>query len=490
MMMFTLCTFLGSCFISLCSVCKAEASEFFVSPEGRPDGDGNKERPLDFATALSERSPAKPGDTIWLLGGVYKGGFTSTLKGKADAPIIVRQYPLQRATIDCYTDRSGYFTVNGEWTIFGGFEVMCSAPERVTQITGSFPNDIDRGGINCQGSNISFVNMIIHDVSGGFGFWSGGEGGKIYGCLIYNNGWKGPDRGHGHAIYTQNLNGMKYLIDNIMFNQFSHGIHAYGSSRAFLKGFHVEGNVSFNNGSLAGENQYAPNILIGGGSPAERITVINNYTYHNNLTRTSVRLGYDAENEDMIAKSNYFVGLTDIKKWHKITLTNNVLIGSGIMFRLEVPQGFSTSGYEWNENTYYGDNNLTLVGSDQLTGFDTWQARTGIDKDSRYYEGKPKDTKVFIRPNKYEPGRAHIVVYNWERKDTVVIDPKSILKQGDKFKIVNAQDYFGNPVVIGVYDGKPISLSMTGLSVAKPIGDAPCNPPVTEPEFNVFIISK
>lgn len=80
MMMFTLCTFLGSCFISLCSVCKAEASEFFVSPEGRPDGDGNKERPLDFATALSERSPAKPGDTIWLLDGVYKGGFTNTLQ--------------------------------------------------------------------------------------------------------------------------------------------------------------------------------------------------------------------------------------------------------------------------------------------------------------------------------------------------------------------------------------------------------------------------
>ena len=481
--------FFGLFIFASCFAYGADAKEFFVSPDGNSESDGSKEKPLDLKTALSEKSPARPGDTIWLLGGVYKGGFTSALKGKANSPIIVRQYPNQQATIDCYSDKSGYFTVNGEWTTFWGFEMTSSDPKRVTEVTGSSPSDIDRGGITCQGSNISFVNMIIHDTAGGFGFWSGGEGGEIYGCLIYNNGWEGPDRGHGHAIYAQNLNGTKRLVDNIMFNQFSHGIHVYGSSRAFLKGFHIEGNIAFNNGLLAGERQYAPNILVGGGSPAERIEVIENYTYQNDLGVTSVRLGYGAVNEDIAVKNNYFAGVTGIKTWNKITMTDNVLIGTTV--RLETPKGVSASDYNWNGNTYYGGNSFVLNipdSADQLLNFSEWKSRTGVDNDSQYNDGKPKETKVFIRPNKYEPDRVHIVVYNWEKKDRVDVDLKGVLKLGSKYKILNAQNYFGEQILTGVYDGRPISLPMTGLPVAKPIGNAPCDPPSTEPEFNVFVL--
>ena len=258
----------------------ARAGDFFVSPAGRADGDGTRAKPWDLATALSGTGPVRPGDTIWLLGGTYRGRFTSRLKGTRRDPVLVRQAPRARAVIDCRDadGRDALFSVEGEWTTFWGFEVTCSDRRRVTKIAGSHPPDIRRGGINCRGSNIRFINLVVHDCGCGFGFWSGGQGGEIYGCLIYNNGWRGPDRGHGHGIYAQNKTGTKRLVDNVIFNQFSYGIHAYGSSRAFLRGFHVEGNVCFNNGSPC--RTATPNVLIGGGCPAERIKVIDNFTYH------------------------------------------------------------------------------------------------------------------------------------------------------------------------------------------------------------------
>ena len=496
-MMTTVLRAAALCAALCCALSAAQATEFFVAPDGRADGDGSRQRPLDLATALSSSSLAKPGDAVWLLGGTYRGGFASKLRGKEGAPITVRQYPGQRATIDCQpppgANQSSLFAVEGEWTDYWGFEVTCSDPKRVTQITGSSPSDINRGGISCVGAHIRFINLVVHDTAQGFGFWSGGEGGEIYGCIIYNNGWKGPDRGHGHAIYAQNKEGIKRLVDNIMFNQFSHGVHVYGSSRAFLRGFHLEGNVSFNNGCLAGENERAPNILVGGGSPAERITVISNYTYHNGLSATSVRLGYDAVNEDVIATGNYFVGLTDVKRWHRITLTGNTFVGSGTLTPLEIPEGVSTSDYAWNNNVYYSAGAQPFLirypnGTGGALDFDTWRQKTAFDAESRCVAGRPQGVEAFIRPNQYEPGRAHITVYNWQGRDTVEVDLKGVLAQGKQFRIVNAQDYFGQPVVTGTYEGKPVHLPMKGLAVARPIGEAPGQPPVTGPEFNVFVV--
>jgi hypothetical protein len=474
-----------------------QAREFFVSPEGQIDGDGSKEKPLDLAMALSEKSPVIPGDTIWLMGGTYKGGFTSKLKGRIDAPITVRQYPGERVTIDCYTPpdsrQSRLFIIEGEWTNYWGFEITCSDPRRITGVSGSHPEDIDRGGIHCRASNIKFINMVIHDTSGAFGFWSEGEGGEIYGCIIYNNGWKGPDRGHGHAIYAQNLKGVKYLVDNIMFNQFSHGIHVYGSSRASLKSFHIEGNVSFNNGILAGENDRAPNILVGGGSPSENIKVIDNYTYHTGIAGTSLRLGYGADNLDVVVKGNYIVGSTDIKKWKNVLLTDNVFLSSGLMIRLELPESITASSYVWDRNTYYSHKPISFeIHPDAIGGsfqdFSIWQNKSGLDKNSEYSKNLPTNTKIFIRPNKYEPGRAHIIIYNWSGNDNIKVDLKDILNKDQKFIIVNAQDYFGKPVASGTYNGSSVKLPMKGLAMTQPVGETPGKPKETGPEFNVFVL--
>ena len=64
----------------------------------------------------------------------------------------------------------------------------------------------------------------------GFGFWEPAVDAEIYGCVIHDFGYNAPDRGHGHAIYTQNLKGTKRLVDNIMFHGYGWNIHAYGTT--------------------------------------------------------------------------------------------------------------------------------------------------------------------------------------------------------------------------------------------------------------------
>ena len=76
------------------------ATEFFVSPTGTDRGKGSQKSPWSLAKALSHPGAVNPGDTIWLRGGTYTGNFTSYLTGTAKAPIVVRQYPGERATLD------------------------------------------------------------------------------------------------------------------------------------------------------------------------------------------------------------------------------------------------------------------------------------------------------------------------------------------------------------------------------------------------------
>jgi hypothetical protein len=438
------------------------AAEFHVAPDGKADGDGSKARPWDLRTALAHPASVKPGDTIWIAGGRYVGGFESRLKGTAASPVTVRQAPGARATIDCVSDdpkKQVLFSVGGEWARFWGFEVMSSNPKRRTETTGSHPEEISRGGVNCLGANISFINMVVHDCSNGFGFWSNGEGGEIYGCIIYNNGWDAPDRGHGHAIYAQNKTGTKRLADNVMFNQFCYGIHAYGSSKAFINGFKVEGNASFNNGAARSADSRAPNILVGGGSPSERIEVVGNFTYSTGLGGTSLQLGYGAKNKDAVVRDNYFAGSTSIRLWEKLVIEHNTFIAPGKPVAVEPSAG-------------------------DLAAANTVMA------------ARPTGVRVFVRPNEYEPGRANIIVYNWDRRDTVEVDLTAsrdrkvagIPKPGAKFRVVSAQDFFGPPVLEGTFDGKPLRIPMKDYRAPPPVGRPDCVPPATGPEFNVFVL--
>jgi len=206
---------------SMCQNKPFEAAEgFFASPHGNANASGTQNDPLDLQTALSASSPVQAGDTLWLMEGIYKGSFTSDLRGTDGNPIRVKPLPGKQAVLDGNNPSGGSaLHVKGAWTDYYGLEVLSSSSSHTSSETGSNPSDlVTNGGVTVQGANTKVINFIVHDnVGGGMSSWSDAPDSELYGNIIYNNGWTGPDRGHGHAIYAQNRNGFKKLTNNIIF---------------------------------------------------------------------------------------------------------------------------------------------------------------------------------------------------------------------------------------------------------------------------------
>lgn len=422
------------------------AADFIVAPDGSPEGDGSLERPWDLQTALSHPAIVQAGDNIWLRQGVYRGTFTSKLKGAPGRPIIVRNYRGERATLDYpgQPEELQVLRIDGAWTWYWGLEVISSWPVRID------PPKQRATAVNVYGPHVKLINLAIHDTFG-TGFWSGSDDSEMYGNIVYNNGEDRGDRGHGHGIYGQNREGSKLITDNIVFQNFSHGLHVFGSDEAFLNNFKLEGNVAFNNGVLSrfGEER---NILLGGGVLATNPVLISNFTYWSKATSLGQNnIGYLAGCDQLKAKNNYFavgVALLLIKCEPEV-LEGNTFIGSVTgVDRVKFPS-----------NTYYA------YGTKPVSGVD-----------------------VFVRPNQYEEGRGHIVIYNWELKDQVDVNLRSILLPGQDYEIHDAQDYFGSPVASGTYDGLAVPVPMKLTKVSTTVGAVP-NPPVhTSQEFAAFVV--
>jgi len=99
-------------------------------------------------------------------------------------------------------------------------------------------------------------------------------------------------------------------------------------------------------------------------------------------------------------------------------------------------------------------------------------------------------TWIFVRPNLYESGRANITIYNWALTASVPVDVSRVLRLRSPYEVRNVQDFFGNPVASGIYEGGSISIPMTGLSTALPQRVVPTLPKAAGPEFGVFILLK
>jgi len=431
----------------------ARGADFYVSPSGSTSGNGSVTSPWSLAAALAQPAAVKPGDTIWLRGGTYQGTFWSNLNGTASAPIIVRQYPGEGAIIDGGDSNFvNILNVAGSYTWYWGFEIMSSDPNRVSTQIGSNPTDIGRGGgvaivqTSDTGAGLKFINLIVHDAAGGFGLWAEAIDAEVYGCLVYYNGWTAPDRGHGHGFYVQNLTGTKRIADNIVFSNFSHGIQVYGSAAAALNNVTIQGNTFFNS---AMPDYYQRNVLVGGGSVAQNPRIIDNVIYYPGTTGQNLNVGYE-----------YGVGVNNA------VITGNYVVNS--------------------ENAYFSplNTNVTMTGNSFYTPVDS--STQTLFSSNIYSSSRPTTAQIFIRPNQYEPGRAHITVVNWGNAASVSVNLSSLLAAGASYEIRNAQNFFASPVLSGIYSGGSVSLPMTGLSPATPYGYSA--PPATGPQFEVFVV--
>jgi hypothetical protein len=404
-------------------------AEWHVKTTGTAGGSGAEASPWDLQTALNQPASVKPGDTIWVHAGTYTGPFTSNINGTAAAPVVVRAAAGERATV------KGAITYYGSHVWFWGLDVI--------------------GNNECFAAGLKLINDIVHDTRAGSGidFWKGVIDGEINGCLEYNCGFDGPDRGHGHGIYTQNKDGTKHIIDNIIYNQYGWGIHCY-TQGGNIDNYDIQGNTVFNNGGASKTtNAFTQNIIVIGKTP-------KNYTYIGNMTYFNPDIHPGSGNnqlniaDGLTMKDNYFAcgGQSLVANPTKNDArTGNTFIGP--------VSGFTAA--QFPENTY-------------VASYTTL-----------------KEAKTFVRPNKYEKGRANVTVYNWGLKDSVKVDLSGTgLAAGDAFEVRDALNFFGKPVVEGSYKGAEVEVPMKGLTIAAPEPSLGIAPVHTAPRFGVFVVLK
>ena len=468
---------------------------WYAAPTGSSAGDGSRQ-PWDLETALhGGNGKVQPGDTVWLRGGTYTRAtpVTSTLTGTAAAPVVVRQYPGERAILDASgatspTSRGDFFTAAGNYSTFWGFELMDSDPDRTTE---NRPNMVV-----VHASHVKLINLIVHD--GGIGFYTFADPVdiEIYGCLAYNNGWQESVFGNGHGIYAKSNAGPVYLRDNILFNQFGYGIHIFTIvGQDGLTNLHAEGNVAFNNGAVDADpvNSPSANILFGGSEPVRNGTLVDNMTYFSpNVGVHNLLVGFAmTANQDLTVRNNYAVGgmlLFEVGRWQSLTMTDNSLFGAtSDMIWL---RDSTLSGFQLANNRYYHDSSADAWGYRNTDyHFAAWQQITGVGASDRAALSPPAEPKVFLRPNRYEPGRANLIIYNWSRQAAVPVDLSGVVRVGDVYEIRNVQDFFGAAVATGTYGGGPVDVPMSGVTPVAPIGGSPTPPPQTGPDFGVFVVT-
>ncbi len=450
----------------------------FVAPTGAPTDSGTRDRPWDLVTALGGAAGRiAPGDTVWLRGGTYAGQFRTTLAGDSGRPIVFRQYPGERATID------GTLRADGAYLVFWGFEIMQSRPLQA-----------DTYGLQANASWSRYINLVIHDAgTQGVSFWNPGIDSELYGCIIYNNG---THENLDHGVYVHNETGTKRIRDNVFFNNYARGIQVYASRRnPGLRGVRVEGNVAFNNGTIA-ERSTPVNLLLSAPVPTDDVSGIDNLLYYAGADGINIRVGnYAAEyNRGVELRGNYAaggaIGLQMDHAWERAVVRGNTFIGSTTIVRTG-GTGLSDR-YAWDGNRYWRDPAATAWRHDsQPLTLGSWRGMSGLGAADSTWGGAPQTPHVVVRPNAYEGGRATIVVFNWGAAASVAADLAGILAPGDGFEVRNVQDLFGPPAVTGTYTGEPIAIPMTGVDPPAPLGRATPRAALrTGPLFDAFILTR
>ncbi len=492
------------------------ANEFHVSPTGSPTGDGSLNAPWDAATMFSSSFIA-PGDIVWMHGGDYDNTsetlvYKTYLQGTKDRPIIIRAYG--DGPVDIHINDT---TLSASWNWFWGFEPHIERPERSVPDTGyRRPSAFY---LTTEGHRI--INSIIYDNGHpGIGSWKNVGEGEVYGTLIWGTGiYDVSPAIRGSGIYAQNELGTRTIKDVIAFRNFTNGIKPY-TQDSYVNGFHIEGNVAF-------KNAQSPIIVQGVNNPIQGLKLIDNYTFQEaSVGGHSVVVGYaynDQINSDIEITGNYFVagynpaGAFVSTQVNNQTFSNNTLITKYVsdINSNETPRLFTyypTTTQEnivWDNNQYYGGRGVNLsvdnvinnhsdhTTRDYLHTLEQWQSiRAPFDSNSTWNKRYPEKNSIIVRPNIYERGRGHIIIYNWEELADVTVDISTLgLDEGEIFEVRDAQNFYGTPIITTQYSDaqRTIQLPMNLTEISPTVGtithmDSSLSH--TSSQFAVFVILK
>ncbi len=436
----------------------------------------------ELAAALTNPD-VQPGDVVLLHSGTYHGTFKPTLQGTPDKPITIRSAPGEWAVID--GSRTGQLIKNVAvldiatrgWLVLRDFEVTNSDPEREIVITGSNPPERRGNSIDVRAPGVVLDGLVIHDCGQGPGVWVPATQSSVHNCVVNNNGWKAPDRGHGHGIYTQSAD-ERVIAGNVFGPQFGETVAMYGSDQARLDHFRWRHNV------LVG------GVLFGGSCP------VNDLVLEGNVFSSVAECGYDqgVVNRGLRVTGNWFLDRLGLKYWadDTVVVEGNVFYGNDLGGTKAIGMQTPISG---GAHRYTIDRNMTYRTNDgycwwkpgHLWTWNTWQA-DGYDPDGTYHDRRPDATDNRAITLGTDPNRRIVALFNFGGKPSVAVSLPWI-NTGNRYRIRHALNYHAIAAE-GEYAGEPVVVPIgTPDSVAIPIG---WDKRLVKPDvrFGVFVVER
>jgi hypothetical protein len=494
-------------------------------------GTGTEDHPINLKTALTNSELVEPGSIVLIKGGVYNApseppfggiGYIANISGTADEPIQYIADPGQQVTLTLKEGdgvSSGYvlwIPNTTEYVWFLGLEVTS---ERNTGVPIPGTRELRDAAVYLEGSNCKLIDLIIHDNPDRTGICpqTTMSDQEIYGCIIYRNGEKINGIAGGHGIYAQNFSSdhPMTITECLIFDNYGAGLCCYSGAGndLDLEGFDINGVASWGNVSQ--------NFLIyKERRSTKNIKMRDCYSYYQNpRVHYAIELGDPSRdflhgfvNRDLTFENNVSInGLYAVRmtRWESVTFQNNTLytgsagdVRPGGPAALNVMQAIAPAASTVDNNTYYfnyhefspsrhfafvydilSDSDPILREVIGISDIETWRNKTkqwdgatGWDENSHFYPYSPFNPPpgvppnpplIDLRPDKYIPTLAHLIIYNWPKGDVSVdLGLGGFCEEREPYSIYNVDDIWGTPIATGTYDGTPVSIEMTDIEFA------------------------
>jgi len=313
-------------------------TEYFASPDGNEEATGTRDDPFDLQTALNREDEIRPGDVLWLLGGVYEAPehqYKVPIREKKTAkkvrpklePAPTDDLELGDAGLaDAFEElvdeeawrkkkeeaKKPKFTIKSKYF----FESTLAGTPEQPVIVRAVPGErvVIRGGWNIGGAHTWYwgfeigepaerannrelcnrfrfstaggklIHVRIHGTDVGLSVGGSTYDQDIYGCVIHDFGvWpEEGDPGHeyhynGWGLGVLSRGGILRVIDNVIYG--GHGSGMYAFHDTCIHSMVLEGNFVFSAG-MQMEGYAAMNVIIPWHEAVDQVMFTDNVLYH------------------------------------------------------------------------------------------------------------------------------------------------------------------------------------------------------------------